>query len=252
MSNQSSVAGKSTRQMAKRRRNASLSLLVLAFGIALLIYFVLQNKEILRLGSGTVLLLLIFLKILPDLLDKPLKSQKKAEKRAVRGAIAEEKIANILTKLDPQSFLVLHDLPSPYGNIDHIVIGKENGVFLLETKAHGGKVNMSDDRLLVNGKAPEKNFIAQALRNTYWLRDEIEKVTGFKVRILPVVVFTNAYVDIEEPIKGVYVMNGKFLLKLLMRKSWQGANPTKVWIARDMLLESIYNAKPNLSKNPVA
>jgi hypothetical protein len=78
-------------------------------------------------------------------------------------------------------FFVLNDIPSPYGNIDHIVIGKNHGIFLLETKAHGGKVQLLEDNILINHNPHEKSFIAQTLKNTYWLRDEILEVTGAKV-----------------------------------------------------------------------
>ncbi|HSD85851.1 MAG TPA: hypothetical protein VLG46_18450 [Anaerolineae bacterium] len=35
------------------------------------------------------------------------------------------------------------------------------GVFLIETKAHGGKVQVLNNRLLVKEKPPEKDFIVQ-------------------------------------------------------------------------------------------
>jgi hypothetical protein len=50
---------------------------------------------------------------------------------------------------------VIHDVVSPYGNIDHIVLNAQGGIFLIETKAHGGRVSVVDGRLLVNGHDPE-------------------------------------------------------------------------------------------------
>jgi len=96
---------------------------------------------------------------------------------------------------------VLHDIESPYGNIDHIVIGKNNGIFLLETKAHGGKVTIERGHTLGQREATEKDFIAQCLRNTYWLRDEVEKVVGLKPWISPILVFTNAFISATRPVK---------------------------------------------------
>jgi Holliday junction resolvase-like predicted endonuclease len=84
-----------------------------------------------------------------------------------RGAKGEELIGAMLEQLGDR-FLVFHDLPSPYGNIDHLVVSKET-VFLIETKAYGGRVNVVNGQIQVNQRAPEKDFIAQVVRNTAWL-----------------------------------------------------------------------------------
>ncbi len=82
----------------------------------------------------------------------------KQAKQALRGAKAEEKIGELLEQLPDDEYYVLNDVKSSYGNIDHIVIKKNCGIFLLETKAHGGRVEIDGDTLLVNGKLPEKRF----------------------------------------------------------------------------------------------
>ena len=56
---------------------------------------------------------------------------------------------------------------------------------------------------LVNGKMPEKDFVAQALKNSYWLREETERLLKVKPWITPVVVFTKAFVIFGPPVKGV-------------------------------------------------
>ena len=112
----------------------------------------------------------------------------KEEKRAIRGARSEEKIGDMLTELS-EDYLVLHDIDSPYGNIDHVVFSKRNGVFLIETKSHGGKVTVEGRTLLVNGKLPEKDFIAQALQNSFWLKKEIGNLIGPSPWITPILVF---------------------------------------------------------------
>jgi hypothetical protein len=72
---------------------------------------------------------------------------------------------------------------------------------VLETKAQGGKVEVTGSNLLINGKAPEKDFIAQTLKNTYWLRDCLQGATAVKVWIKPLIVFTNAFVAPGSPSK---------------------------------------------------
>lgn len=231
-------AGKSTRKMAQDRRRTTNLILIGALILTIILALTIQNWQALGLGGGAVLGLLILLRVLPDLIDKPIKRRIKEERRADRGAAAEEVVGDLLAGLG-DDFFVLHDISSPYGNIDHIVIGKGRGVFLLETKAHGGKVEVTDDQLLVNGKLPEKNFIAQALKNAYWLRDEIEKVTGSKVWITPVVVFTNAFVQAGKPIKGVYTVNKKYLPNLLQRQARPSAGLAQLWDAKQELADQL-------------
>jgi len=160
----------------------------------------------------------------------------KEERRAVRGATAEEKIGSILNNLG-EDYVVIHDVPSPYGNIDHIVMSNQGSIFLIETKAHGGKVCVANGQLLVNGHEPEKDFITQALKNTYWLRDTICDVINFKAWITPIVVFTNAFVERTAPIKGVVIINKKYLPNVLERPNARAQN--LVWENRERIQKAL-------------
>ena len=239
MPEQRGTAGKTARDMADKRRRTILwialgLLIVTVLGFAL----IMKSKE-LGLGGGAVIGILFLLSILPDLLDRPIRRKEKEVRRADRGAAGEEKIASILSALGVD-FFVLHDVPSPYGNIDHIVISRETGVFLLETKAHGGKVTLLPDGLLVNGKPAEKDFINQALKNAYWLRSIIEEVTGVQPRINALVVFTNAFVPFGQPIKSVQVINKRYLIDRLQRAG-RGISPV-VWEQREAVARRLLNA----------
>lgn len=231
-------AGKSTRKMAQDRRRTTNLILIGVLILTIVLALTIQNWQALGLGGGAVVGLLILLRVLPDLIDKPIKRRIKEERRADRGAAAEEVVGDLLAGLG-DDFFGLNDISSPYGNIDHIVIGKGRGVFLLETKAHGGNVEVTDDQLLVNGKLPEKNFIAQAQKNAYWLRDEIEKVTGSKVWITPVVVFTNAFVAAGRPIKGVYIVNKKYLPGILQRQTRPTLDLRRTWEAKNQIANKL-------------
>jgi len=151
------------------------------------------------------------------------------EERADRGAAAEEQIGEILDGLG-EGFEVIHDVETPYGNIDHLVIGQHCGIVLIETKSHHGKVSARGDQLLVNGRLPEKDFIRQSLRNTYWLRQVVEFVTKDKAWITPVIVFTNAFVEVSGTIKGVHVVNVRFLERFLHSHA---EADTSVWEAKE-------------------
>ena len=54
---------------------------------------------------------------------------------------------------------------------------------------------MKDGHLLVNGHDPEKEFIAQTLNNTYWLKEKVHAVVNVEAWIIPILVFTNAFVE---------------------------------------------------------
>ena len=172
-------------------------------------------------GLSTLVVLLLGAKMLAgDFFKKTEKkavSLKKRQYQAARGAAAEESIGEIFKQLS-DDFIILHDVPSPYGNIDHIVASKNHGVFLLETKSHYGNVTTKGTNLLRDGQKFEKDFVSQVLKNTFWLRDGIRKRLGISVFVNPILVFTNAFVAVKRPVKGVTVVNKKYLIKTITER----------------------------------
>jgi len=221
-------------EMAEKRRKTGIWIGVIGIVLIIIVGALLQSSKALGIGGTGLLVLLVLLLILPDFFDRKTAKKHKEMKRAIRGAIGEEKIGDLLSGLS-SDFFVLHDITSPYGNIDHIIIGRLSGIFLVETKAHGGKVNLDGETLLVNGKLPEKDFIAQALRNSYWLRDEVSQFVGSKPWVTPLLVFTNAFVSPTRPIRGVIILNKKYLLASLQREGRSTAEKTRVWEQREMI-----------------
>ncbi|MDQ7859962.1 MAG: nuclease-related domain-containing protein [Armatimonadota bacterium] len=207
-------------------------------GAVLLTLVLVSNSRALGIGGFGILGLLFLARLAMDYMEGKANRMMKEERRAIRGAKAEEKIGSLLEGLG-EDYLVIHDITSPYGNIDHIVISKQAGVFLVETKAHGGRVSIANGRLLVNGHEPEKNFIAQALKNTYWLRDKIQNAINAEIWITPVVVFTNAFVERTTPVKGVTIINKKYLTRILQRPSTRAQN-LSVWEKRERIQEVLY------------
>jgi hypothetical protein len=221
-------AGRSTREMANQRHQSALRSVIIGMVVLITISLFILKANVFGIGGIGIVVLLIFMSVFRNLIEGQVDRKIKLEKRAIRGAKAEEKIGELLAKL-PEDYSVLNDVESPYGNIDHIVIGKNSGIFLIETKAHGGKVETNGVTILLNGKIPEKDFIAQALQNSYWLRDKISEITGSKPWINPVVVFTNAFVSPTKPIKGVNIINKKYLLNMLCKNHSPNAVLAQVW-----------------------
>lgn len=229
-------AGQSTREMARKRHQSRVRFALLMTGIALIALVLISVSKPLGIGGLGVLGLFILVRLIMDYTEARARRMRKEERRAIRGARAEERIGSILESLD-EDYLVLHDIASPYGNIDHIVITRYGRVFLLETKAHGGRVSIVNGQLLVNGHKPEKDFIAQALRNSYWLRDTIKSVINAEPWVTPIVVFTNAFVEHAPPTKGVRVINKKYLLGVLQQSDPRRQNPA-VWENREKIWEA--------------
>ncbi|MEJ2254163.1 MAG: nuclease-related domain-containing protein [Nitrospirota bacterium] len=165
-------------------------------------------------GLGTFAVLAIGFKAMWSHMKKEMRFYEEHERRESKGARAEEQIGALLRELS-DDHVVFHDIKSPYGNIDHVIINEKNQVFLIETKSHHGEVTREKDKLLVNHKMPEKDFISQAVKNTFWLKKAIEEKASSRVFITSMVVFTNASVRITGPLKKILVINKNDLLKTI-------------------------------------
>jgi hypothetical protein len=235
-------AGYSTYEMADKRRWSGFVYEVIGIGIALFIlYLLLHNREFHISGWGYLGLLFLAL-YLVRLADDHSRRQAKLTRRAERGAMAEEQVDDLLDSLD-EDYTILNDLESPYGNIDHLVISQQNGIYLLETKSHHGKVTFQADRILLNGHPTEKDFIQQALSNSYWVKNQVKEVIGVSPWVTPVVVFTNAFVQYAHPIKGVRVLNKKFLLNFLQKPTSGNPAGPLVWRNQERIIAHL-NGEP--------
>lgn len=235
MDNSPNSAGKSTREMATKRKRTLLWIGIGSILIILVLFFLMQNSTSLGLGWIGFALILFGIPVARSISEVLMNKKYREGKRAIRGAKAEENIGGILDQLT-EEYLVMHDVRCPYGNIDHVVIHKSGQIFLLETKAHGGKVRLEGDILLVNGKPPEKDFIAQTARNTLWLNETIQSITNSKVWINPRIVFTNAFVVAAKPVKGISVINSKFLLSTLKPTNQKISDHPTVWDNKDKIV----------------
>jgi hypothetical protein len=223
------VAGKGARAMAEKRRLNRLRhglTGLLCLGLILAINWIniraLKSPTV-KIGAALVCalgLVAIDRRILP-MMDFLIKR----ESDAARGAEAEETVGAVLNRLSDEH-MVLHDVPGPCGNIDHVILRKDGAVFVIETKSAAGNVSERNGQLLINGKAPEKDFIRQTLRNVVWVRDVVAAELGVIPWVDGALVFTRAYVSIRCDIEQIRVMNVRFL------EEWMARAPRKNEIAR--------------------
>jgi hypothetical protein len=206
-------AGISTHRMAEDRyqRATVYAIVLLIIGIAMLASITISG----RLGLLGIIIPIVILSIANRLEKKGLFLKKRA-KDAERGAYGEEKVERELKTL-PESYNTFHDLVFNGFNIDHVVIGP-GGIFLIETKSHRGRVDAQGDTLLLNGSPPQKDFLKQTWAQTFQLKDFLKKHTSKEWYVKPVLCFTQAYVNIRQPIKGIDVVNVGYLAKYLARQ----------------------------------
>jgi hypothetical protein len=231
-------AGKSTYEMADRRRRTGNIVVKVIFVVGIVLIYFAWNAKAYGIGGIGVLALIVIVRILANFGESYDKRSRRAEKRAERGAEAEEEIGDLLGDLG-EGFEVIHDVTSPYGNVDHIVLSKNNGLFLIETKSHHGHVGFEGDDLLINGVKQEKDFIAQTLKNTYWLKEKVSEVLGLDIWITPVLVFTNAFIPFHKPIKGVIVTNKKYLLDTIQKPHKVSPAKLNLWVSKEKLIDEI-------------
>jgi hypothetical protein len=112
-----------------------------------------------------------------------------------RGALGENAIASVLNAL-PDDFWVIHDVPAPFGNLDHVVLGP-TGIFSIETKNWRGLVSADGKgELLLNNRRLDKPYIRQFVSRVLHVRDNIRRLANDPDPFYQAVfVFTSAHVD---------------------------------------------------------
>lgn len=209
--NHNNNAGNSARQIALKYR---FKRKIICFGGIFIIFFIVylhtNNMNNIYIGLGAIIVMSLVDKIIEKIADNAYNHEKKARK----GEKAEIQVASILNNVKGDK-IIFHDINKGRGDIDHIVMSKEHGLFLIETKSHHGNITVENNMILINGKMPEKDFIKQTLRNISWLKEQIKKNTGLDVWVEAIIVFTNGFVKEWKPVNGIKIRNAKYLLKTI-------------------------------------
>ena len=150
---------------------------------------------------------------------------KKRISHADTGAKAEQAVAEALNEL-PDDYYVFHDLEFPGFNIDHVVLGP-NGIFLVETKSQKGNITQENDVLLRNGRKFFKDFLKQCWSQAYSLRDHLnaERLRGLSIK--PILCFSQGFVEIRGPVRGVAVLNVGYLRPYILSQRGSVSDQTR-------------------------
>jgi hypothetical protein len=233
MSNQFGQAGKSVRDIEKKRQVKKFTLLVALVVIIIAGVILIMNPHNVKvIGSTATLIGIGVLYVLREILFSLFNKRDRTHEKMIRGAEGEELIGRLLAQLGPD-YLVWNDVKSPYGNIDHIVYNKRGCIFLIETKSHYGNVRAVGGKLLLDGAPFEKDILQQTMNNAYWVREKVQSSLGLTTWVTPVIVFTRAFVEVSEPVKGVNILYRKVLLRFIENEKHGSPAGLKLWELRD-------------------
>lgn len=138
-------------------------------------------------------------------------------KREIQGIEGERFVDEHLKETFEPDHLVLHDVSfkGQRGNIDHIVIGK-NGIFVIETKTHRGRIKCYDDswfQIIKNGnsRAFKNSPSKQVLNNVFQLKEffneHYPKLSNVYIHALIIFPFTYSMIDAQRPPKYCEIFN---------------------------------------------
>jgi hypothetical protein len=148
--------------------------------------------------------------------------------KAVRlGLEGERAVADTLEALAQDGYRAFHDLQSERGdcNIDHVLVGPA-GVFAIETKTRrkpdgdGGdaKIRYDGEAVRVGAGPRDTGPVVQARAAADEVKGYLERTTGLKVRVMPVVLYPGWFVEGEQGaraarVNGPWVLNDRAFLK---------------------------------------
>lgn len=118
------------------------------------------------------------------------------------GYLGERFVADALQALEVTLWRAFHDMPSAFGNIDHVAVGP-NGVFVIETKTrqifkdepNGHTVRFDGENMIWPRWGTVNRPLEQAERNANWLGDLIKKEAGIAVDVIPYVTVPGWFVN---------------------------------------------------------
>lgn len=149
------------------------------------------------IGAKQNYVTLLFILVLPltwKYLSNKIKTIENDRLSFRKGATGEAIVGFVLDGF-PDDFRVIHDLTTPFGNIDHVVIGP-SGAYLIDTKNWKGVVSADGKgELLLNGKPTDKQQVKHLTRTIMSMKEKIKVLGGLDPFVQGVFAFPSAYVE---------------------------------------------------------
>ncbi len=148
-------------------------------------------------GAKQIYVTLLFLLIFPffwKYLAKKIDAVEKERSNFRKGASGEELVGYALDKF-PDEFYVIHDLTTPYGNVDHVVIGP-TGAYIIDAKNWRGVVAADGNgELQWNGMPTQKPEVKNLTRRIMNIKEKIKVLSSLDPYVQGVFAFPSAYVE---------------------------------------------------------
>jgi hypothetical protein len=258
MAEKSNKTGKITRPEAAQSSTSNISWGILIVGLAVVILlFALQETTWAVVAFGVVLVIAAIEMLTNQGEPSPANDRQAVAEKPKQGKInpprtgetarsaaraiqEEETVEELLNSLD-EGFDIVNNIGAAHGTDEHLVVSRENGVFLIKTCDQVGKIDVSGGTLKINDKTLENDPIMQILEDTAWIRQKIREATGIVAWVKPVIVFTHAHIEEGMPIRGVTLIQKGHLLMLLYRTNTPINRLSMLWENRDKLFAALRN-----------
>jgi hypothetical protein len=121
-------------------------------------------------------------------------------RRMVLGRDGERVVAEELEKLRADGAEVMHDVPAPGFNIDHVVLSRR-GIYAIETKTWSkpqtgdSRIHLTEAGIVANGRRPSRDPIAQVEAAAKWLTRFLEDSTSKRFAVRGTVLFPGRFIE---------------------------------------------------------
>ena len=193
------------------------------------LYFDNQSISILSVSINVTMIIIIGVFLIRKItcaLDK--------RRRLVLGLEGELVTGEELNRLMLHGCRVFHDLPTDYGNIDHVVISP-SGVYSVETKMigklrEGGSSSITVDHRTGTVKFADRIWkmpTQQLETNARWLSNHLTKAVGRSIKVNSMLALPGYYIEDRIGCSKVYVFNPKAPKRFFLHK-WTTYSPEQI------------------------
>ncbi len=184
------------------------------------------RKTALWMSGLPVVMTAVILWFLFMVVDRRLNKFEKRRISFLKGAVGEMVVAHQLANL-PDDYVVINDVATPHGNLDHVVVGP-TGVYVIETKNWRGLITGDGQGdILCNGKSPDKPVVKPLLRRMLNARDSVAVLcAGRRVNVeMPLfkglIVFPTAWVEARWGTTGsAFCLNENQVCGFILEDKW--------------------------------
>jgi hypothetical protein len=145
----------------------------------------------------SLIMILILVVALPVIFRLMIKISEKLERERInfRKAATGEALVGYILERFPDDYRVIHDLTTPFGNIDHVVVGP-SGVYIIDTKNWKGVVTADGNgELLLNGRPTQKPEVRALSRTIMDIKEKVKVLSALDPYIRGVLAFPSAWID---------------------------------------------------------